>query len=220
MNIKSTQNQPYELTMTYLNEAPINMIKSQLLPIDITNPALIEAFTTIPRHLFIPEAQQSIAYCDGAIHLNNYYRPLLSAALYAKMLKAADIKPTDQVLDIGCLTGYSTAILSQLAQKVIAIEPEQTLASKAHTLLHKLRITNIIIVQNQLTDGHPDGAPYQVIIINHIIPRVEESILSQLDEGGTLIALIQKPNETIKLTRITKHQHHITYEVLDEIKKC
>lgn len=199
-------------------QAHSNMIKSQMLTMHALEPRIIEAFTHTPRHAFVPKEQQSIAYCDRSIALDGHNRALLPAALQATLLQAAAIKPTDNVLDAGCLSGYSTALLSHLARKVVAIEPNKSLASKAHTLLQKLHIANIIVLQRAITDGHADCAPYQVIMIHSILPEIPGALLEQLDEGGRLIALIQKPNEITKAMLATKHHHTINFRVITELK--
>lgn len=203
--------------MDYQTTALENMIKSQLLPIDVIDPDIIEAFIETPRHLFVPVAKETIAYCDGHILLDECNRPLLSPSLYALMIKAAEIKKTDHVLDIGCLTGYSSAILSKLASKVFAIEPQQELASKAHTILKKLHVENIIILQDELSIGHPENAPYHVILMPYVTDTIPKTISEQLDPNdGRLVALLQDRTGTVHVTLVRKHQSHLHYQTLSE----
>jgi protein-L-isoaspartate(D-aspartate) O-methyltransferase len=171
--------------------ARINMVKGQILPNNIANEALIEVVTKLPRHIFVPEDKQGIAYIDGRINVGSG-RYMLPPMILAKMVEALDIKGNESALDIACGTGYSSAVLANLCKKVFAIEPHADLASKAHQNLNKLSIGNVIIISNQLADGHEEGSPYDIILINGSVKAVPEKILNQLSENGKLIVIINK----------------------------
>lgn len=174
--------------------ARINMVKSQILPSNITNEVLIDVITEIPRHIFIPENKQGIAYIDGSLLVGNG-RYILAPMIFAKMIEALDIKGSESVLDIACGTGYSSAVMANLCKKIVAVESSTDLASKAHLNLNKLGVDNVIIISNSLADGHEEGAPYNIIFINGAVSKVPQGLFNQLAENGKLITIISKtPN--------------------------
>lgn len=166
-----------------------NLITNQLMPLNLHEPKILSAIASTPRHEFVPEHLKSIAYADSHLMIEPH-RYLLSTPLFAKMLQAAAIKSSDKVLDIGCLYGYSSAVISRLAKKVVAIECADHFTSKAHYLLNLHHIHNVVLVHNQLYSGYNEHAPYQVILIHNIVHQIPAALLEQLDEGGRLVAII------------------------------
>ncbi len=201
--------------MQYLLNARQNMIKGQILPLNILDNSIIEAMSKIPRHAFLPENMRDVAYTDTNILLGNG-RYLLSPATFARLLVAARITKSDRVLDVGCLGGYSSAIIASLASEVIATESDETFASLTHNVLNKKHINNVIIVRSDLNLGHPSSAPYQVIVINGSIPKVPDNIINQLDIGGRLVTIIQENPYIGKAVLIEKNAHSLSTKVLFE----
>ena len=113
----------------------------------------------------------------------------------AKMLQAAEIGPDDSVLDIGCLTGYTAAVLARMAKHGVGLEQDAELMRIALDLLPAVGATNAEIVQGGLTEGHKPKAPYDVIIINGGVENVPEALFGQLAEGGRLVAILQTSPE-------------------------
>jgi len=109
----------------------------------------------------------------------------------SKLLEGAALKPTDLVLDIGCGTGYSTAILSRLCEMVVAIEPDEALNAAAQENLTALKIDNNAVLQAPLEAGMPDQGPYDFIFIGAAIARKPEALLSQLRDGGRLVTIFR-----------------------------
>ena len=171
--------------------ARINMVKSQILPNRIKNGALVDIVMEIPRHIFVPEDKQGIAYIDGSLPVGGG-RYILPPMVFAKMIEALDIKGDESALDIACGTGYSSAVLANLCKKVFSVESNKDLASKAHLNLNRLGIGNVIIISNILTEGHEEGAPYNVILINGAVKEVPSNIFNQLAEGGRLVTVVSK----------------------------
>lgn len=171
-----------------------NMILGQLLPNRITDKNLLDVIARVPRKMFVPEAFEDVACIEGQVPLG-YNRYLMAPTTFATLLTLADIKDTDNVLDVACATGYSTAIISHLARKVTGLEVNTDFASKANTRLSKLHIENGIIVSGNLSEGHSEGAPFDVIVINGCIDRIPEVLLHQLAPGGRLVTVFRE-NET------------------------
>ena len=176
------------------------MIESQVRPNQVTDRRLLAAMGTLPREIFVSQALSGLAYMENAIEVfpavdGAPARYLLAPMVLARLLQLASVKPQDRVLDVGCGTGYSTAILASLGQSVIGLEPEPELAAAARRNVVALGITNAEIVSGSLPAGWPDGAPYDVVFLNGSVPEPPEEIAAQLAEGGRMVFVraSQKP---------------------------
>ena len=121
-----------------------NMVESQIRTNKVTDAGLIEAFERVPRELFVPERLRGIAYVDEDIALGNG-RFAMEPMVLARLLQAARPEPDDIALDLGCATGYATAILSRLVATVVALEGEADLAAEANRILSELEIDNAVV---------------------------------------------------------------------------
>jgi protein-L-isoaspartate(D-aspartate) O-methyltransferase len=108
----------------------------------------------------------------------------------ARLVQLAAIEPQDSVLDIGCATGYSTAVLASLGRHVTGLEPEPELAGAARDNLRELALNNADIVEGPLGAGFADRAPYDVIVLNGSVPDAPASLFAQLKQGGRLVAVL------------------------------
>lgn len=172
-----------------------NMIESQIRPNAVTQAALLKAMLKTPRESFVPPSQRSLAYMDGALRVEaaregQPARYLLSPMVFAKLVQLADIKPVDKVLDVGCATGYSTAILACLAREVLGLECDAGLAALAEDTLSGQRIENARVVAGPLQDGFKAESPFDVIFLNGRSGCEPEMLFSQLSEGGRLVAVM------------------------------
>lgn len=181
------------------------MVDGQVRPSDVTSHEIIDAMLEVPREKFVPASKRVICYADTMVDLGEG-RMLLQARIFAKMLQAAAITPTDTVLDIGSGLGYSSAVLSKLANAVIGIEEHEGLASAAETALASSAIDNAVIVTNPLNEGCEAEAPFDVILIEGAVRSVPDAILDQLSEGGRLVA-IHMGNDGIGRARMWVHAH-------------
>lgn len=169
----------------------LNMVESQVRPSDVTDRRIIRAMLDIPRERFVPEALRSIAYMDVDVPLESALAPraLLAARVFAKLVQEARVEPTMTVLDVGCATGYSSAVLARLARRVVGLECDPDLAARAHKTLVKLGIGNAVISQGPLQDGVPAEAPFDVIVLNGAVPTAPAVLLEQLRDGGRLVGV-------------------------------
>lgn len=175
--------------MTDYAAARLNMVEGQIRPNKVTNPALVTAMMTIPRELFVPKPLRGFAYVDEDVHIGNG-RFMMEPMVLSRLLQEAGIGSNDVVLDLGCGTGYSTAILSRIAGTVVAVEEDAELAARATELLKELGIDNAAVVEGRPSEGYPAQAPYDVIVINGAVAKVPEAVLEQLGEGGRLVAVV------------------------------
>ena len=166
-----------------------NMVESQIRPNKVTDPDLIEALRRLPRELFVPKAMRGIAYVDEDIAVAPD-RYLMEPMVLARLLQEAAVAATDMVLDVGCCTGYSTAVLARLANAVVGLEGDPALAAQASDRLSELDIDNAMIVEGALEAGYPRQAPYDLILLGGRAERIPSEIIGQLAEGGRLVGVI------------------------------
>lgn len=170
------------------------MVDGQLRTTDVTNQSLLAAMGSVPREAFVDARRQPLAYIDEDIEIapasaDGGARYLMEPSPFAKLLQLADVRQGDVVLDVGCGTGYSSAVLSLVAGSVIALESDSGLAERASSLLGSLGYDNVAVVQGALRDGYPDEAPYDVIVIEGAVGEIPEALFEQLKEGGRLVAV-------------------------------
>ncbi len=167
------------------------MVVSQLRPNRVTDEAVVEALDSIPREIFVPAALRGVAYMDEDIPLGNG-RYLMEPLTFARLLQEAQISAADTVLDIGCATGYSSAVLGRLAGSVIGLEEDKELAEKATANLARIGCDNVAIVEGRLEAGLPRQAPFDVILLEGEVEEVPRALLDQLADGGRLLAVIEQ----------------------------
>jgi len=180
--------------------ARLNMVEGQVRPNKVTDHALIEAMSTVPRELFVPKAARGFAYVDEDIAIGNG-RYLVEPMVIARLLQEAQVRPTDIVLDVGCGTGYATALLSRMAATVVALESDAELAGRANQTLRDLGVDNFVLVEGPLAEGYPKQAPYDVILIHGSVAEVPAAILEQLADGGRLVTVVS-PNGRMGQARL------------------
>ncbi|MGJ8559295.1 MAG: protein-L-isoaspartate O-methyltransferase family protein [Litorimonas sp.] len=178
------------------------MVESQIRPSDVTDLKLLAAFRRMPRERFVPAAKMALAYGDIVLNYGDG-RSLLLPRDFAKLVQAADIQPDEVVLDISCARGYSTAILSKLAETVVGLETDDETVDRATALLTDLDVVNAAVVKGDLKRGAPEHGPFNVIIVGGAVPEVPQAWLGQLANGGRL-AVIVKDGPIGRATIFTK----------------
>ena len=169
--------------------ARANMVENQVRPNKVTDDRVLAAMAAVPRELFVPKKFAGIAYVDEDIAVSTD-RYLMEPMVLARLLQAAAIEPRDVVLDIGCASGYSTAVLARLADTVVAIESDAELAETAIALMAKLDADNTAVVAGELAEGYANQAPYDVIVLEGAVEEVPRALSDQLGEGGRLVAVV------------------------------
>lgn len=171
------------------------MVDGQIRTSDVTDPRIVAAMLDLPRERFLPQGQADLAYLDLDVPVGagagTPGRWLLKPMVFAKMVQAAQVRDTDRVLDVGCATGYSSAVLARLARSVVAIEEDPNLAELAQANL--AQIGNVKVVRVRLMEGWAPEAPYNVIFLNGASEIEPRTLFGQLADGGRLIAAFGRP---------------------------
>ncbi len=179
--------------------ARATMLDSQIRTNDVTDHDIQAAFKKVPRECFVPKAKTALAYSDVHIDLGEG-RFMLRPRDFAKMLDAANIASTDVVLNIGCGRGYSVAVLSRLAETVVALEQSEDAVKRATKLLDQCGITNAAVVQSDFRAGAPEHGPFDVIFVGGSVMSVPQTWFDQLANGGRLIVAVNDgPVSRIKI---------------------
>ncbi len=166
------------------------MVDTQVRPADVTKYPILEAMLAIPRESFVPDSEVEAAYADRNLPLGEG-REIFEARTLAKILDALDVSGDELVLDIGCGLGYSTAVISRMAQMVIGVEDENFAAS-AQEALSDANADNAIVHTGDLIAGAAEHGPYDVIIIEGGVETLPDAITDQLKEGGRIATLFMK----------------------------
>jgi protein-L-isoaspartate(D-aspartate) O-methyltransferase len=169
------------------------MVDGQVRTADVTDPRLLAAMLELPRERFFPDEKASLAYLDLDAPVTAQGQPvrrLLKPMVLAKLLQAAAITETDRVLDVGCNSGYSTALLAHLAGSVVGLEEDPGLARQATDALSWAGMPNAKIVTGTLTRGCAGEAPYDVIVLQGSAEVVPVALFDQLKDGGRLVGVL------------------------------
>lgn len=162
------------------------MVERQIARRGIDSPRVLEAFRSVPRHLFVPQNKREFAYSDGPLPIGRG-QTISQPYIVAYMTEALDLQGEERVLEIGTGSGYQAAILGELAAEVYTVERHQDLAKTASQRLQDMGYENIHVIQGDGTEGLPEHAPFQGVIVTAAAPEVPRPLLEQLDEGGRLI---------------------------------
>ncbi len=171
------------------------MVDSQVRPNDVADLRLIAAMQALPRERFLPAEHADLAYLDFDVpatvaEADKPTRRLLKPMVLAKLIQAAEIAEGDHVLDVGCATGYSSAILGRLAHAVVALEQDAGLAELARDNLRALGGIMVEVAIGPLSAGWPSQAPYDVIVLNGAFDITPKALLRQLKPGGRLVGVL------------------------------
>jgi protein-L-isoaspartate(D-aspartate) O-methyltransferase len=166
-----------------------NMVSNQLRPNRVDDPVVLEAMAEVPRERFLPKSLRGIAYADDDLPLANGYW-LIEPLVLARLIQAAEIRPSDVVLVVGCASGYAGAVLARLAATVIVVAPTDT-AEAVEALLDDLGVDNVVVAaSDDPAAGHPGQAPFDAIVVVGSTAEVPAALFEQIGEGGRVVAVV------------------------------
>lgn len=164
------------------------MVDTQIRPSDVTKYPIIDAMLTVPREAFLPAALRPAAYAGETLRLGGD-RVVLDPRVFAKMLEELDLGPDDMVLDVGSGLGYSAAVMARMAEAIVALESDASLAEEAVEILAREGADNVAVVTGALAEGAVQHGPYDAIIVQGGIEALPEALADQVKEGGRIIAI-------------------------------
>lgn len=175
---------PSELDTSFEIERA-EMVRSIGAHTGIEDPAVLRAFSSVPRHAFVPPEQLAEAYEDRALSIG-WEQTISQPTMLAYMLSALALKTDDKVLEVGAGCGYAAALLAQLASEVHTLEIVPELAAIAGETLARLGIHNVQVVLGNGRLGLPAQAPFDKILVSAGADKVPDELVSQLANGGTI----------------------------------
>jgi protein-L-isoaspartate(D-aspartate) O-methyltransferase len=184
------------------------MVERQLARRGITEKGILDAFLTVPREKFVSRGYEHLAYGDHPLPIEAG-QTISQPYIVALMIQAAGIMPGDKVLEIGAGSGYAAAVISRIADKVVAIERQHDLVEVASERLQRLGYDNVRIVEGDGTRGCPDEAPFDAILAAASGSHVPEPLLGQLSPGGRIVMPIGSPGWVQELIKVTKQEDGI-----------
>lgn len=162
------------------------MVRRHLAARDITDRRVLAAMASIPRACFVPPHLRDRAYADTPLPIG-YDQTISQPYIVALMTQEARISRHSLVLDVGTGTGYQTAILAKIARHVWSIERLAALSREAEWRLASLGIRNVTLIIGDGAQGHPEGAPFDAIVVSAASPKPPRPLLEQLALGGRLV---------------------------------
>jgi protein-L-isoaspartate(D-aspartate) O-methyltransferase len=168
----------------------------------ILDPRVLAAMSSMPRHLFVPEALRGHAYGDHALPID-FGQTISQPFIVARQTELLEVTKDDRVLEIGAGSGYQTAVLAEVAGQVFALERIPELARAAQRLLRELGIYNAIVKCFDGTFGWNEFAPYRGILVAAAAPEIPQPLVNQLAIGGHLVIPVGSAKEQ-RLLRVTR----------------
>ncbi|HYH81974.1 MAG TPA: protein-L-isoaspartate(D-aspartate) O-methyltransferase [Longimicrobium sp.] len=175
---------------------------------------VLQAFDRVPRHLFVPQAVAHRAYEDSPLPIG-FGQTASQPSLQALYMQLLEIGRNDRVLEIGTGSGFQTAILALLADRVYSVERIRDLATRARELLDGMRLSNIAILVGDGTIGWSRYAPYDAILVAAGGPEVPQPLLEQLADGGRMLVPVgtREAQRLVMVRRLGDKYHY--EDVLD-----
>lgn len=178
------------------------MVQDQIVARGVRDPRVIEAMRAAPRHRFVPESAQREAYADHPLPIGQN-QTISQPYMVAMMTELLDPRPEDRVLEIGTGSGYQTAVLACLAREVVSIERFPDLAETAARRLSELGYANARVITGDGTLGHPEGGPFDAILVTAGSPQTPPALEAQLAVGGRLVCPVG-PRDMQRIQCVTR----------------
>lgn len=185
-----------------------NMIEQQIRPWNVIDPVTLDALDAVPRENYVLDEMKESAFSDVELPIG-HDQVMLFPKIEAKTLQSVQVQKTDNVLEIGTGSGYMTALLAHLADKVCTVEIHEQLSQQAQEKLTAEGFDNITFVVDDASKGFDQNAPYDVIVLTGSVPQLPESFKQSLKKGGRLFAVIGTAPvmEATLITRVSSSQY-------------
>jgi protein-L-isoaspartate(D-aspartate) O-methyltransferase len=177
--------------------------------------AVLRAFGETPRHLFVPEALRNRAYDDTSLPIG-FSQTISQPGTQAAFLEALELRGDERVLEVGTGSGYQAALLSMLVDHVITVERIPELADRARRALAEAGISNVMVVVGDGSLGWKPEAPYDAILVAAAGPKIPETLLMQMVEGGRLVMPVQGLDGRQQLVRAERSGNTSMFQTLTD----
>ena len=170
-------------------QARERMVQEEIIAKGIRDPLVVRAMQVVPRHRFVPEALDREAYGSSALPIGAG-QTISAPHMVALMTQALELEGDERVLEVGTGSGYQAAVLFEITSRLVTIERVPELARRVQRLFAELFLEGIVVKVGDGTQGYPEAAPYDRIVITAAAPHVPPVLFEQLAENGILVAPI------------------------------
>ncbi|RKX22030.1 MAG: protein-L-isoaspartate O-methyltransferase [Candidatus Zixiibacteriota bacterium] len=195
----------------------MNMVDQQIIHRGVKDTLVLNAMRSVPRHKFVPKGLENDAYNDAPLPIGDK-QTISQPYIVASMTEELDINSKCKVLEIGTGSGYQTAILAEIAELVCSIEIIPSLSTTSDSILAQLEYKNIRTIKGDGYRGWSSEAPFDRIIITAAAPKIPESLLNQLIDGGIMVLPLEEKVGHQKLTKITKENNSYKTDILYSVR--
>lgn len=171
-----------------LDQARFNMVYQQIRTWEVVDQRVIDLLDTLPRDHFAPDEYKNLAYSDTEIPLGNG-QSMMAPKIEAKLLQALNVQPSHRILEIGTGSGFLSACLAKLGNRVISVEIDESFIAAAKDKLADLGINNVEIRHLDGLAGPVEGGPYDIIAVTGSLPVMNDLFKEQLKVGGRLFVV-------------------------------
>jgi protein-L-isoaspartate(D-aspartate) O-methyltransferase len=198
--------------MTDFDRARRHMVDGQVRTAGVTDAAVIEAMLSVPREMFVTDANRAIAYLDLQLNVTPQRR-LLTPMTVGKLLQSAELGAGRSALIVGCATGYTVALAAQIGADVVATESDSALAAQARANLGHAGIAGPVIIDAASLAGYPARAPFDVILLDGASACEPAALYEQLRVDGDLVGVFALSAQP-QARKVTKSAEGIGYRPL------
>jgi len=175
--------------MTDFAKLRASMVERQLRRRGIADERVLAAMGEVPREVFVPERRRSHAYADTALPIGEG-QTISQPWIVAAICQALELEGGERVLEVGSGSGYSAAVLAQLADAVIGVERHESLAADARRALDGIGVDNVELLVGDGSRGVPERAPFEAIAVHATAPAPPQTLLAQLSDRGRMVVPI------------------------------
>ena len=179
------------------------MVREQIEARGVSDPDVLDAMRAVRRERFVPEDVRDYASADSALPIG-YDQTISQPYIVAFMTELLQLERNHRVLEVGTGSGYQTAVLSALSDRVFSLEIVPELVARAAEVLRELGYDRANVRQGDGYLGWPEHSPYDRIIVTAAPPEIPGALIDQLAEGGRLVAPVGRTSETQRLVLVTK----------------
>jgi len=179
----------------------------------VSDTGVLSAMERVPRELFVPEAFQDQAYENIALPIGAG-QTISQPQIVAEMTSALELGPRLKVLEVGTGSGYQAAVLAHLCRRLYTVERHRSLAEEAEARFAQLRLSNIVMLVGDGSEGWPAQAPFDRIIVTAQADMLPDVLLAQLREGGVMILPIVEKGRGQKVVRLRRTEEGVEQETL------